>query len=95
MISISLRDRIGLALVNAPDLLAALAPHVSRLVVFHGHRHWEWIGTCGGVVLCSAPSAMLGSHKGRKDHGSFHIHQLAMDLDGDFRLRTTKRIEVG
>jgi len=94
VVSIKLRDRIGLALVNAPDLLAALAPHVSRLVVFHGHRHWDWIGTCGGAVLCSAPSAMLGSHEGEKYRGSFHIHQLAVGLDGDLRLTATERIEV-
>ena len=94
VVSISLRDRIGLALVNAPDLLAALSPHVTRLLVFHGHRHWDWIGTCGGVALCSAPSAMLGSHQGEQDRGSFHIHQLAVGVDGDFRLTATERFEV-
>jgi predicted phosphodiesterase len=93
-VSITLRDRIGLALVNAPDLLAALAPYVSRLVVFHGHRHWDWIGSCGGVVLCSAPSAVFGSHDGEKHRGLFHIHQLAVGPEGDFGLTGTERIEV-
>jgi hypothetical protein len=37
--SISLIDRIGLALVNAPDVLAAIAPHASRCLILHGHRH--------------------------------------------------------
>jgi hypothetical protein len=93
-VSISLRDRIGLALVNAPDLLAALAPQASRLLVFHGHRHWDWIGTCGGVVLCSAPSVMLGSHEGEKYRGIFHIHQLALGAAGEFRLTATERVAV-
>src|SRR5262249_32968015 len=37
--SISLRDRIGLALINAPDLLAAMAPYAGRILIMHGHRH--------------------------------------------------------
>jgi 3',5'-cyclic AMP phosphodiesterase CpdA len=92
--SISLSDRMGLALVNAPDLVAALAPHASRILVFHGHRHWDWIGSCGGVVLCSAPSAMVGSQEKEKKRGCFHVHQLALDRDGDLRLATTERVEV-
>jgi 3',5'-cyclic AMP phosphodiesterase CpdA len=92
--SISLSDRIGLALVNAPDLLAAIAPHASRILVFHGHRHWDWIGTCSGVVLCSAPSAMVGSHENGKTRGCFHVHQLALGQDGGLRLATTERVEV-
>ena len=92
--SVRLRDRIGLALVNAPELLEALRPHAGRLVVFHGHRHWDWIGTCGRVVLCSAPSVMLGSHSGAKDCGSFHVHQLALGPDGGFQLTATERVEV-
>jgi 3',5'-cyclic AMP phosphodiesterase CpdA len=93
-VSIGLRDRVGLALVNAPDLLAALAPHASRLLVFHGHRHRDWIGQCGDVVLCSAPSAILGSGDGGKEHGIFHINELALGPDGEFRLKGTERVEV-
>lgn len=92
--SISLRDRIGLALINAPEVLGALTPHAARLVVFHGHRHWDWIGTCGEVVLCSAPSVMLGSHEGEKYRGSFHLHQLARGPAGSLRLTATERVAV-
>jgi hypothetical protein len=55
--AIGLRERIGLALVNAPDVLAALAPHAARILVLHGHRHRDWSGASGEVGLCSAPSA--------------------------------------
>ena len=77
--SISLRYRIGLALVNAPDVLAAIAPYASRVLILHGHRHTDWIGTCGDVVLCSAPSASLGSsHGAEKYRGSFHVHEIRL-----------------
>jgi hypothetical protein len=57
--SINLRYRTGLALSNAADLLAAIAPYASRVIVFHGLRHTDWIGS--DVVLCSASSVALGS----------------------------------
>lgn len=91
--SISLRDRIGLALVNAPDLLAAISPHASRVLILHGHRHRDWIGTCGDVVLCSAPSVALGSDA-EKYRGCFHVHELAFGVDGAIRLTTTQRVKV-
>ena len=89
--SISLTDRIGLALVNAPDVLDVIAPHASRCLILHGHRHRHWIGTCGDVVLCSAPSVTLGSQEESKFRGSFYIHELAVG-DGCIRLAATERV---
>jgi 3',5'-cyclic AMP phosphodiesterase CpdA len=93
--SISLSERIGLALVNAPDLLAALAPHAARILVLHGHRHRDWIGTYGDVVLGSAPSASLGADAADKYRGSFHVHDLAFSVGGGVRLTRTERVKVG
>jgi hypothetical protein len=90
---ISLSDRIGLSLVNAPDVLAAIAPHAARVLVFHGHRHRDWIGTCSNVILCSAPSVTLGSCDG-KYRGTFHMHDFAVGADGGIRLATTERVRV-
>ncbi len=92
--SISLRERIGLALVNAPDLLAELSPHSHRVVVLHGHRHKDWIGVYGNVVLCSAPSASLGGDGADGYRGCFHVHQLAVGADGGIRLTATERVRV-
>jgi 3',5'-cyclic AMP phosphodiesterase CpdA len=92
--SISLPDRIGLALVNAPDVLAAIAPHASRVIVLHGHRHWDWIGACGKVVLCSAPSVTLGSHEKETSRGSFHINEFVFGADGGITLTSTHRVKV-
>jgi hypothetical protein len=84
--SIPLTDRVGLALVNAPDVLDVVAMHSSRCVILHGHRHRDWIGTCSGVVLCSAPSLTLG--------GNFFIHELETG-PGSLRLRATRRVPAG
>jgi hypothetical protein len=92
--AISLRERIGLALVNAPDVLAALAPHAARILVLHGHRHRDWIGAYGEVVLCSAPSASLGADGADTYRGSFHVHDLAIGAGGGVRLTRTARVQV-
>ncbi len=94
VLSIQLRERIGLALVNAPDVLAAMAPYASRVLVLHGHRHRDWIGSCGGVVLCSAPSVALDSAGVEEHRGSFHIRELTLGPGGDIRLAATRRVLV-
>lgn len=91
--SISLRDRIGLALVNAPDVMAAITPYASHILVLHGHRHRDWIGTRGDVVLCSAASAALGSDAEEHFRGCFRIHELAFGNDGSMRLARTERLQ--
>jgi 3',5'-cyclic AMP phosphodiesterase CpdA len=92
--SASLRERIGLALVNAPDLLAALAPYASHVLVLHGHRHRDWVGAYGDLVLCSAPSTALGADGADEYRGSFHVHELACGIGGDVRLTRTQRVKV-
>src|SRR5262249_8112000 len=92
-VSINLMDRIGLALVNAADVLSAIAPHAARCAILHGQRHWDWIGVSGGVVLCSAPSVTMGSQGEGKYRGSFHVHEFALNA-GCIRLVNTERIKV-
>ena len=94
LVSVTLRERIGLALINAPDLVAVLAPHARRVVVLHGHRHRDWIGVCGNIVLCSAPSTLLGADGVDQYRGSFHIHQLLAEDGGGLRLIATERVHV-
>jgi 3',5'-cyclic AMP phosphodiesterase CpdA len=88
---ISLGDRVGLALMNAPDVLAAISPHASRTLVLHGHRHVDWIGATGSTVLCSGPSVTLGPDKYR---GRFTIHEFALGENGSIRLTSNERIKV-
>ncbi|HEX7286442.1 MAG TPA: metallophosphoesterase [Candidatus Angelobacter sp.] len=90
---IRLSDRIGLALVNASDLLSALRPYASQVLILHGHRHRDWIGICDKVVLCSAPSAALGSQF-ENDAGSFRLHDISFAGHGTLRLVKTEREKI-
>ncbi|APR80944.1 Hypothetical protein A7982_06291 [Minicystis rosea] len=94
MPSISLRERVGLSLINASDLMAVVTPHAARVLVLHGHRHRDWIGASDDVVFCSAPSTSLGSDAQSGYRGTFHIHHLALDDGGGVRLSATERVRV-
>jgi 3',5'-cyclic AMP phosphodiesterase CpdA len=88
---IRLSDRVGLALMNAADVLAAITPYASRTLVLHGHRHVDWIGSTGNTVLCSAPSVTLGAEKYR---GRFTIHEFALGMNGSIQLTANERVRV-
>jgi 3',5'-cyclic AMP phosphodiesterase CpdA len=92
--SVTLSRRIALSLMNGPDLLSAIAPHASRVVVFHGHRHRDWVGTSGSVALCSAPSVSLGSIGADRYHGSFHVNELALTTDNTMLLASCESVRV-
>jgi hypothetical protein len=84
-------ERIGTALVNGSWFVRQLRPLAGRLVVFHGHRHTDWIGQCGGVRIVSAPSPVMGPAK--EGNVSFLVHTLAVDGE-DLLLAAPERIEV-
>ena len=91
VLGIPLRDRIGLALMNAPDLLAAISPHAGRAVFLHGHRHVEWIGITGENILCSAPSVTLGMEEYRR---RFNIHEFSVGPGGKIQITATESVKV-
>ena len=91
VLGISLRDRIGLALMNAPDLLAAITPHAGCRLILHGHRHVDWVGITGETVLCSAPSVTLGMEQYR---GRFSIHEFSVSPTGRIDLTANERLKV-
>jgi hypothetical protein len=84
-------ERIGTALVNGSWFVRQLRPLAGRLVVFHGHRHTDWIGQCGGIRIVSAPSPVMGSVK--DGCVSFLVHTLAVN-GGNLLLAAPERIEV-
>jgi 3',5'-cyclic AMP phosphodiesterase CpdA len=93
--SIGLDERIGVVLINAPDVLKVIASSGSTVIVLHGHRHRDWIGTCGNVVMCSAASVAFGSRSAEDvRRGSFYVHDLAVNGAGGVQLVASERVTV-
>jgi len=85
-------ERIGTALVNGTWFVRKLRPVAARAVVMHGHRHIDWIGTCGRLRIISAPSPVMGGTNDVARH--FHIHTLVGGTDGRLCLLPPERIEI-
>jgi 3',5'-cyclic AMP phosphodiesterase CpdA len=92
--SLGLNERIGVALVNAPDVLRAIASHGAPVLVLHGHRHRGWIGTRSDVVLCSAPSVTFGDKGSQAATGGFFVHDVALASDGRIWLSASEPVAV-
>ena len=88
----SLADRIGTALVNGHWVLRRLRRHAARIVVLHGHRHFDWMGRSGGLRIISAPSPVMGAMDDQPRH--FWLHALAPSADGGLALLAPSRIVV-
>lgn len=87
-----LSERLGTTLVNGNWFLRRLAPMAKRAVLMHGHRHIDWIGECGGLVIVSAPSPVM---EAKNDAGTyFYIHTLEIGPDHCLRLLQPQRIDV-
>jgi len=84
-------ERIGTALINGTWFVGQLRPFADRLVVFHGHRHTEWIGQCGGVRIVSASSPVMSPPQ--NGSVSFFVHELAVS-GGMLKLAAPERIEI-
>lgn len=85
-------ERIGTALINGSWFVRQLQPWATRLVAFHGHRHIDWIGHCGGIRIVSAPSPVMGPVT--DGSVSFLVHTLAVGDGGQLLLASPERIEV-
>lgn len=85
-------ERVGTALINGSWFVRQLQPRAGRLVAFHGHRHTDWIGHCGGIRIVSAPSPIMGPIK--DGSVSFLIHTVAVGDDGQLLLGPPERIEI-
>jgi 3',5'-cyclic AMP phosphodiesterase CpdA len=85
-------ERIGTALVNGSWFVRKLRRVAARAVVMHGHRHIDWIGTCGRLRIISAPSPVMGGTNDVSRH--FHIHTLVADTDGRLCLLSPERVEI-
>jgi predicted MPP superfamily phosphohydrolase len=85
-------ERVGTALINGSWFVRKLKPFSARTVVTHGHRHIDWIGTCGAMRIISAPSPVMGATDDAPTH--FLIHTLAAGSNGRLCLLPPERVEI-
>ena len=71
----ALSERIGTALINGNRVLRSLRRLAPRIVLMHGHRHIDWIGTADGLRIVSAPSPVMAPAASVSTH--FYVHTLA------------------
>jgi 3',5'-cyclic AMP phosphodiesterase CpdA len=91
---LGLDERVGVVLVNSADVLRVIARHDPPVLVLHGHRHRDWIGTSGDTVLCSAPSVTLGDKGSHSTCGSFSLYDVAFASDERIQLISVERVAV-
>jgi hypothetical protein len=87
-----LSERVGTTLVNGNWFLRRLAPMAQRTALMHGHRHIDWIGECGGLVIVSAPSPVMEANNDAATY--FYVHTLQIGADNSLRLLKPQRIDV-
>jgi hypothetical protein len=85
-------ERIGTALINGSWFVRRLEALADRAVVMHGHRHIDWIGTCGPLKIISAPSPVMNATDDATTH--FYIHTLTAGADGRLDLLSPERVEI-
>jgi len=88
----ALSERIGTALINGSWFVRRLQRLANHAVVMHGHRHIDWIGECGGLLIVSAPSPVMATTNDRDTY--FYVHTLAVGTDGKLRLLEPDRIDL-
>lgn len=88
----ALSERIGTALINGSWFARTVQRVADHCVVMHGHRHVDWIGECGGLLILSAPSPVMEATDGPATY--FYVHTLAVVRNNRLRLLEPERIEV-
>ena len=64
----------------------------ARVLVLHGHRHFDWMGMSGGLRIVSAPSPVMGATD--RPEGRFWIHALAPAADGGLAMLSPRAVAV-
>ena len=88
----ALSERIGTALINGSWFVRRLRPLADHVVIMHGHRHVDWIGKCGGVLIVSAPSPVMEATDRVETY--FYVHTLTVAANGRLDLLAPERVTV-
>ena len=83
-------ERIGTALINGTWFTRRLQGLAGRVILMHGHRHVDWIGACGDLLIVSAPSPVMEATNDKPT--CFYIHRLIPGPAGTLRLLTPERV---
>ncbi|MDH6230378.1 hypothetical protein M2281_000950 [Mesorhizobium soli] len=84
--------RIGTALINGNWFLRRMKAFAGRAVLMHGHRHVDWIGQCGGLLIISAPSPVMEATDDMAT--GFYIHTVAVTGGGELKLLPPEHIDL-
>jgi predicted MPP superfamily phosphohydrolase len=88
----ALSERIGTTLINGSWFVRRLRPSAGRLVLMHGHRHVDWIGECGGVLIISAPSPVMSATDDLASY--FYIQTFTDGPHGRLRILAPERVTI-
>ena len=88
----ALSERIGTALINGQWFVRRLQPFADKIVVMHGHRHFEWFGRCGAFPILSAPSTVMADADNSPTR--FYIHTIAVGADAKLKLLQPEPVVV-
>jgi Calcineurin-like phosphoesterase len=83
-------ERIGTALINGNWFIRRLQPLAGRVVLMHGHRHFDWIGECAGLLIVSAPSPVM--NVAESSAACFYVHTLAVGEDRRLKMLPPRRL---
>jgi 3',5'-cyclic AMP phosphodiesterase CpdA len=86
----ALAERIGTTLINGTWFTRRLQRFAERVVVMHGHRHIDWMGACGPLLIISAPSAVMKSPDAGDPY--FYVHTVGVDSSGRVGLAKPERV---
>lgn len=90
--ALALSERIGTALINGSWFVRQVQRLARRAIVMHGHRHIDWIGRCGRLVIVSAPSPVMEARDA--DTTAFYVHTLGLDEAGRYLIAHPERVEI-
>ena len=86
----ALSERIGTALINGSYVVRRLQRLGGRAILMHGHRHTEWIGTAGDLIIVSAPSPVMDATDSDDTH--FYIHTVSAGEHGRIALHAPEKV---
>jgi 3',5'-cyclic AMP phosphodiesterase CpdA len=87
----ALAERVGTTLINGNWFTRRLLRVGDRAIVMHGHRHIDWMGRCGNLLILSAPSSTMPTD-GQDIH--FYVHTVGVDAAGRIGIAQPERVSV-